>query len=335
MKTSTVASDEVIELYRVMVLIRHFEEAAGKLMAANRLAGFLHLSIGQEAVAVGVCSQLTKEDHITSTHRGHGHCIAKGGKVNRMMAELFGKPEGYCRGRSGSMHIADPDVGILGANAIVGGGLPIAVGAALSSKIRGDNSVAVAFFGEGAVGEGIFHESLNLAALWRLPILFVCENNQYAELSHVSKHLSADRVAKFGASYGIEGGTYDGNDVLEVRKVTAEAIERARNGGGPSLLEFQTYRWRGHFEGDQQTYRTVDEVESWKHRDPLLKLRRQLEDKLGVSKEELMAIEIDAKREVDDAVEWADELPGPSVAMLLEDVYSAGPITSDLQEMTP
>ena len=335
MKTSTVTRDKVIELYRVMARIRRFEEAAGNLMAANRLSGFLHLSIGQEAVAVGVCSQLTNEDYITSTHRGHGHCIAKGGKVNRMMAELFGKPEGYCRGRSGSMHVADPNVGILGANAIVAGGLPIAVGAALSSQLRGDNSVAVAFFGEGAVGEGIFHESLNMAGLWRLPILFVCENNQYAELSHVSKHLSANHVAEFGAPYGIESGTYDGNDVLEVRRVTANAIERARKGGGPSLLEFQTYRWRGHFEGDQQTYRTAEEVESWMHRDPLLRLRRQLEDEFGATEEELRAIETDVQCEVDDAIAWADELPGPSVPMLVEDVYSTAPMTSNFPEVAP
>lgn len=320
----TVATEQAIELYRMMARIRRFEEAAGDLMAGNRVPGFLHLSIGQEAIAVGVCSHLSDRDAITSTHRGHGHCIAKGGKVNQMMAEIFGKPEGYCRGRSGSMHIADPAVGILGANGIVAAGLPIAVGAAFSAQLRGDGSVAVAFFGEGAVGEGVFHESLNLAALWKLPVLFVCENNQYAELSHVSKHLNVTHVAEFGAPYRIASGTYDGNDVLEVRRVTAEALERARRGDGPTLLEFETYRWRGHFEGDQQTYRTSADVESWKLRDPLVRLREQMTSSDAVT-EQIERVEAEVRKEVADAIEWANQLTEPEMSLMLEDVYSKGP----------
>ena len=331
MEVFAVDREEAMELYRQMVRIRRFEEAAGDLMASNRVPGFLHLSIGQEAVAVGVCSQLTNTDFITSTHRGHGHCIAKGGKVDRMMAELFGKPEGYCRGRSGSMHIADPAVGILGANAIVAGGLPIAVGAAMSAQLRGDNSVAVAFFGEGAVGEGIFHESLNLAGLWRLPILFVCENNQYAELSHVSKHLNSEHVAEFAAPYHIASGIYDGNDVLAVRRVATEAIERARGGDGPTLLEFETYRWRGHFEGDQQTYRTSEDIDSWRRRDPLIVLRQMLEQELGVSQAAFAVVESEVQYEVDDAVAWASDLGNPEVDLLVEDVYSTPFSAAQLQ----
>lgn len=312
---------QALDLYRTMVRIRRFEETAGDLLAANRVPGFIHLSIGQEAVAVGVCSTLTDQDHIASTHRGHGHCIAKGGKVDRMMAELFGKPEGYCRGRSGSMHIADPDVGILGANAIVAGGLPMAVGAALSAQVRQDRSVAVAFFGEGAVAEGIFHECLNLSALWKLPMIFVCENNQYAELSHVSKHLSARHVADFGAAYGVPAETVDGNDVLAVRDSAAAAVERARSGEGPSLLEFETYRWRGHFEGDQQAYRTVEEVESWQRRDPIVQLRRVLEDQIGVQESELNAVHDEVDHEVRQSVEWAEGLADPELSILVEDIF--------------
>lgn len=318
----TTKDDEArIDLYRTMVTIRRFEEVAGQLLATGRIPGFVHLSIGQEAVAAGVCSLLRRSDAIASTHRGHGHCIAKGGAVDRMMAELFGKPEGYCRGRSGSMHIADPEVGILGANAIVAGGLPMAVGAALRASVTGSDDVAVAFFGEGAVAEGVFHECMNLAALWSLPMLFVCENNQYAELSHVSLHLSAEHVADMAAPYGMPSGTYDGNDVEVVREATTEAVDRARGGGGPSLLEFETYRWRGHFEGDPQRYRSSEEVDAWKARDPISAWRSKLEADHSVSGAVLEEIETTVSAEVDAAVEWAENLPDPSPTILTEDVY--------------
>jgi TPP-dependent pyruvate/acetoin dehydrogenase alpha subunit len=258
-----------IEALERMTLIRSFEQAAGELLASGEIPGFLHLSIGQEAVAVGVNTALRATDHITTTHRGHGHCIAKGGSIERMVSELFGREDGYCRGRSGSMHIAAPEVGILGANAIVGGGISPALGSALASQVRRRDAVSVSFFGEGAVGQGVFHEAMNLAALWRLPMIFVCENNQYAELSHVAAHLSAPSVAAFADVYGVPSKTVDGNDVRLVYQATTEAVERARSGEGPSLLEFMTYRIRGHFEGDAQKYRPRDEVAAWKKRDPI------------------------------------------------------------------
>jgi pyruvate dehydrogenase E1 component alpha subunit len=293
-----------------MVLIRRFEEAAASLIAANRIPGFIHLSIGQEAVAVGVTSALRETDRLTSTHRGHGHCIAKGGKVDRMMAELFGKPEGYCGGRSGSMHIADPSVGILGANAIVAGGLAIAVGSAYTARVTGGSEVTVAFLGEGAVAEGLFHECLNLAALWQLPIVYVCENNQYAELSHVSVHLNAARVADFAGPHRIPSATVDGNDLIAVRSAATTAVGRARSGGGPSLLEFETYRLHGHFEGDPQRYRPAAELAAWKERDPIPRFRGELIERWAVPPEVLDELEDYARREVEDAVAWAEALPG-------------------------
>ncbi|MQA84275.1 MAG: ABC transporter substrate-binding protein [Streptosporangiales bacterium] len=319
-----ISSEQALDIYRVMLTIRSFESAAADLLAGGRLPGFLHLSIGQEGVAAGVCSALGPEDGITTTHRGHGHCIAKGGSVDRMMAELFGRGEGYCKGRSGSMHIMDADAGILGAHAIVGAGLPMAVGAAYSAKVRGERRVAVAFFGEGAVGEGVFHESLNLAALWSLPVVFVCENNRYAELSHVSMHLSAKHVADFGAPYGIPAATLDGNDVLAVASAARKAVGRARDGGGPTLLEFETYRWRGHFEGDPQRYRSRDEVASWQARDPVARFQERLEAGFAVDVAELDRIEREASTAVERAVEWAESLPPAPPTSLLEDVYRSG-----------
>lgn len=314
-------ADTVLDLYRQMRRIRRFEETASELLAAGRIPGFIHLSIGQEAVAVGVCDALTDDDHIASTHRGHGHCIAKGGRLDRMMAELFGKPDGYCRGRSGSMHIADPSIGILGANAIVAGGLPMTVGAALSSQIQGDGRVAVAFFGEGAVAEGVFHECLNLAALWRLPVVFVCENNQYAELTHVSLHLAAKQVVDFAAGYQVPAVQVDGNDVLAVRDAAADAVARARAGQGPTLLECATYRWRGHFEGDPERYRDRAEVEQWQERDPLVLLRSHAHDGLDVADAQFADVDAEVDAEVEVAVAWAGALPDPELDLLTADVY--------------
>lgn len=309
-------------LYRVMVTIRTFEETAADLITSGRLWGFLHASVGQEAVAAGVCDALSDDDHIASTHRGHGHCIAKGGDLYRMMAELYGSADGYCKGRSGSMHIADPDKGILGANGIVAAGMPIAVGAAYSAQVRRDGRVVVVFFGEGAAGEGVFHESLNLASLWRLPLVFVCENNQYAELSHVSRHLSASAVADFGQAYGIPAETVDGNDVGAVRTGAAAAVERARAGEGPSLLECETYRWRGHFEGDPQKYRSRQELDHWRARDPIASCAAALE-RAGVPAETLAGIVRDAEQAVAAAADAASKAPPATPESLLEDVYPA------------
>ena len=296
-----VTAKEAVDLYRTMVTIRHFETKAGALFAAGELPGFIHLSIGQEAVAAGVCGVLGAADQITTTHRGHGHCIAKGGQVLGMMAELYGREGGYAKGRSGSMHIADNAVGILGANAIVGAGLPMALGAAYSSQVRGDGRVAVTFFGEGAVAEGVFHETMNIAALWKLPMLFVCENNRYAELSHISVHLATEQVADFAKPYGVPGVVVDGNDVLAVRAAAQTAIDRARAGEGPTLLECETYRWRGHFEGDPARYRPKEELKDWEGKDPVAAFRTKLIGEAGVAEDELAQLE----QEVEDSVEAA------------------------------
>jgi len=310
-----------LALYQTMVTIRGFEERVNQLMNQGQIPGFVHLSTGQEAIAAGACSVLTDADTITSTHRGHGHCIAKGGTVDRMMAEMFGKPEGYCRGRSGSMHIADPDVGILGANAIVGGGIPMSVGSALAAQIDGKGRVAVVFFGEGAVANGVFHEALNIAALWKLPLIMICENNQYVELSHVSQHLSSSHVATFGAAYGIAAHTGDGNDVEHVRDTVAHAVARARQGDGPSLLEFETYRWHGHFVGDPQAYRSQDEVELWKTRDPIARYATVIKARHSLSDDALQGVHQVVDDQIEKAVSWAAALAAPSASIATEDVY--------------
>ncbi|MFI0486215.1 thiamine pyrophosphate-dependent dehydrogenase E1 component subunit alpha [Actinomadura sp. 9N215] len=316
--TGTTATSR--RLYRTMARIRQFEVAASKLMATGRLPGTLHVSIGQEAVAAGVCDVLRRDDHITTTHRGHGHCLAKGGEPKAMMAELLGRETGYCGGRSGSMHIADPAAGILGANAIVGAGIPIALGGAFAAARHGRKGVAVAFFGEGAVAQGVFHESLNLAALWKLPIVFVCENNQYVELTPVSVHLAAQHVADHAAPYGIPGIRVDGNDVMAVRRAAEEAVERAREGGGPSLLECVTYRWHGHFEGDPQRYRDAAEVAEWKAADPLKRLADTVSGDPPEAAE-FTAIEDAARQEMSDAVAAAEADPVASAASISAHVY--------------
>jgi acetoin:2,6-dichlorophenolindophenol oxidoreductase subunit alpha len=321
MTQETTDPTDGLRLFRTMALIRAFETAASRLMIGGVLPGFVHVSIGQEAIAAGVCDVLRASDQITTTHRGHGHCIAKGGEVEGMVAELFGRENGYGKGRSGSMHIADPAVGILGANAIVGGGLPMAVGAALSAQLRGGDDLAVTFFGEGAVAQGVFHECLNLAALWKLPVLFVCENNQYAEMTHYSVHLSAERVADFAGAYGIPSEVADGNDVWAVREATVRAVDRARGSEGPTVLEFETYRWGGHFEGDPASYRTEAELLAWKAKDPLEHARRHL-SAAGVAPDELASIEVDAGQEVDRAVAAAEAGTPAPIDRLLEDVYA-------------
>ncbi|WP_067464351.1 alpha-ketoacid dehydrogenase subunit alpha/beta [Actinomadura macra] len=308
------SGEPVTRLYRTMALIRGFETTAARLLRAGELSGNLHLSLGQEAVAAGVCDVLAPADTITTTHRGHGHCLAKGGDPRRMFAELTGRVTGYCKGRAGSMHIADPGSGILGATAIVGGGLPIAVGAAWSAQVRGSDDVAVAFFGDGAVAEGTFHESLNLAALWRLPVVFVCENNQYAELTPTDLHLAAEPY-RLAEPYGIPGVRVDGNDALAVRAAAETAVERARSGAGPTLLECVTYRTSGHYEGDPQRYRDRAEVEQWKRRDPLDRLRPALPEGLAAE------IDADTLTSLEAAAAAALRDPEATPGDLLDDVY--------------
>src|SRR5579884_2783428 len=311
----------LLEMYRRMMQIRTFEEAAGKNFADGKMAGFVHLYAGEEAVAVGVCSHLTDKDYITSTHRGHGHCIAKGVDINGMVAELIGKKTGLCKGKGGSMHIADVHKGMLGANGIVGGGFPLACGAALSAKTLGTGGVAVCFFGDGAANQGTFHEGLNLAAIWKLPVVFVCENNGFAESTPVSYHCSASDIANRAAAYEIPGIVVDGLDLFAVYEAAGEAIARARRGDGPTLIETKTYRYYGHFEGDTITYRTAAEVAAYRDRDAIASVRGYLLAHDLATVDELDAIA--ARGQLDPDRAWADAkaAPWPAPEETLTDVY--------------
>ena len=312
-------------IYQTMNQIRWFELKAQSLFEQNRLRGSVHLYAGEEAIAASVCSLLTDDDYITSTHRGHGHCIAKGARLDQAMAELMGKATGYCKGRSGSMHIADFTKGNLGANAIVGGGIPIAAGAALAAKMRGTDQVAVSFFGDGASNEGTFHESLNLASVWNLPIIFVCENNGFGISVPAWQSTSVKDISVRGAGYDMPGETIDGNDVFAVYEAAERAVGRARSGQGPSLIECKTYRHLGHWTGDPQTYRSKDEVEDWKaNRDPIKLFRRRLLDEGDFEAAELDAIEQAAVKEADEAAEFAVNSPEPDPARVMDDVFYEG-----------
>ncbi|MFJ3892049.1 pyruvate dehydrogenase complex E1 component subunit beta [Streptomyces sp. NPDC090083] len=311
--TGSAQTDRLLEMYRRMRRIRRFEERASDLYRATEIPGFLHLSIGQEASAVGACWPLGPRDGITSTHRGHGHVLAKGLDSASMMAELMGKEAGTCHGRGGSMHIADPGLGIYGANGIVGAGLPIAAGVATAAKLRAAGDVVVAFFGDGAVAQGMFHEAVNLAAVWDLPVVFLCENNHYSEFSPEAEQHRAPLSAR-AAGYGVEYQHVDGNDVLAVAQTMTGIVARLRAGGGPVLLEAETYRWHGHYEGDPERYRPAEEVAAAKERDPLLVARRQLDAAAADAVDE----EID--KEIEAAVDWARSLPEPAPETLHDHV---------------
>jgi pyruvate dehydrogenase E1 component alpha subunit len=314
---------DLLAFYRTMVTIRTFENKAAELFAAGKLPGFVHLYIGEEAAATGVCANLTDSDYITSTHRGHGHLIAKGGKVDLMMAELYGKATGYCKGKGGSMHIADVDLGILGANGIVGAGQPIAVGAAFACKYKGSGAVAVCFFGDGASNRGTFHEALNLASIWKLPVVFVCENNMYGISNCQRDHMNIVDISDRAAAYGIPGATVDGNDVIAVYEAAAEAVKRARAGDGPSLIECKTWRWRGHFEGDPSAYKDADEQKSWMAKDPIPRLAQKILDLGHATAADLAAIDDAVKAQVAAAVDFAEKSPDPDIADVLTDVYAS------------
>ena len=322
-----IGKEIMLQMYRTMVTIRQFEEKVAELFAQGKLPGFIHLYVGQEAVAVGTCANLRSDDWITSNHRGHGHLIAKGGDVMFMFSELYGKSTGYCKGKGGSQHIADLDKGILGANGIVAGSLPIANGAAFAARQQGTGQVVVCFFGDGASNEGAFHESLNLAALWRLPVVFVCENNLYGEFTRQDRHQAISDVADRAAAYAMPGVVVNGNDVLAVHEVTGEAIERARSGGGPTLVECKTYRWYGHFQGDDGSlYRTKEEVDAWKARDPILSFRNRLIERGVLSEEGVGESDDEVRREIEAAVSFAEESPFPQPEELLSDVYTTGAV---------
>ena len=301
-----------LDLYRTMVLIRKFEEKLFHLFSTRAMPGSMHQYNGQEAVAAGVCAHLSTEDYITSTHRGHGHCIAKGADINAIMAEMFAKDTGCCRGMGGSMHIADFSVGMLGANAIVAGGIPIAVGAGWSCSYLKNGNVSVAFFGDGAANEGAFHEALNLASVWRLPVVFVCENNQYGFSTHYRRVTNIDDIADRAGSYGITGVVADGMDARDVYIKAGECIEGARTGKGPALLECKTYRFRGHSRFEPAAYRGKEELEDWKKRDPISSWKKKLIGEMAIEEKKLKRIEEDAQKVIDDSVTFAETGPDPA-----------------------
>jgi pyruvate dehydrogenase E1 component alpha subunit len=305
-----------------MYLIRYFEEKAEALYAMGKIHGTMHLSIGQEASAMGACLALRPDDFMLSTHRGHGHCIAKGADLNLMMAEFFGKEIGYCRGRGGSMHIADVEGGNLGANGVVGGGIPIAPGVGLSLKMRKTNQVCLTFFGDGAANEGAFHESLNMSAIWKLPVVYVCENNQYGMSMSVKQACSVEQISQRAAAYNMPGVTIDGNDLIAVYTAVKEAVDRARVGEGPSLIENVTYRWRGHSKSDRQRYRTREEVKAWQARDPIACLRTKLLEADLFSEAELDQVSAEANQIIEDSVVFAEAAAEPDPATIMEGVYA-------------
>ncbi|EKF41878.1 thiamine pyrophosphate-dependent dehydrogenase E1 component subunit alpha [Nitratireductor indicus] len=308
---------------RKMYLIRRFEEGAEESYMRGLIHGTMHLSIGQEASAMGICLGLTDDDQITSTHRGHGHSIAKGADVSRMFAEFFGKTTGYCRGRGGSMHIADVTKGNLGANGIVAGGIPIAVGAALTAKKMKNGKVVVSFFGDGANNEGAFHEALNMASIWKLPVVFVCENNGYGMSTSVARATAVKNIADRAAAYAMPGEIVDGNSVADVAAAAHRAIERARNGEGPSLIECKTYRYRGHSKSDRNRYRTKEEIEEWMtQRDPIEHFEEELQEFGVIDLAGIEAIREDVAKEIAAGIEFAKESPMPDVANLEKYVYT-------------
>ncbi|SMX37921.1 thiamine pyrophosphate-dependent dehydrogenase E1 component subunit alpha [Maliponia aquimaris] len=318
------SADALKEALSKMYLIRKFEEGAEDSYMRGLIHGTMHLSIGQEASAVGSCMSLTDADKITSTHRGHGHCVAKGAELSKMFAEFFGKETGYCKGRGGSMHIADPSKGNLGANGIVGGGLPIAVGAALSAKRLKTGAVTVCFFGDGANNEGAFHEALNMAKVWNLPVVFVCENNKYGMSTSTARSTAVKNIAERAAAYAMPGVTVDGNDFSAVTEAVDAAVARARNGDGPSLVENVTYRWRGHSKSDRNRYRTKEEIAEWQSRDPIAAMAKMLMDHKIATAAEIAEIEAEADRIIADAIRFASEGADPKIEEVTRDVYTEG-----------
>ena len=315
------ADAHVLDLLRRMIRIRAFEAKCAEAYTQEKIRGFLHLYDGEEAIAVGVIPLLEPRDRIVATYREHGHALVRGISMNAIMAEMYGKAAGCSHGRGGSMHLFDRNANFFGGNAIVGGGIPVAVGLALGAKISKDGSVAACFFGEGAAAEGEFHESLNLAALWKLPVLFVCENNLYGEFTRQDEHQLVTDIADRASSYGMPGVVVDGNDVLAVADITADAVARARRGDGPTLIEAKTYRHRGHFEGDMARYRPKDEVAYWMSRDPIDLFSAVLEKDFGATDDDLTALRGDVEKRLDDAAEWAREQPSPLPGDALDDVY--------------
>ena len=320
-RASDPTDEELLEMFRKMLLVRAFEEKVAYFFSRGQIHGTTHLSIGQEATAVGATGALGPEDLITSTHRGHGHCIGKGIDINLMMSELLGKENGYCRGKGGSMHIADVSQGNLGANGIVGGGIPIATGAGLTTKLKKIDRVVLCFFGDGALNQGVFHESVNLASVWKLPVIYLCENNTYGMSYHISKAVNLEDPADRAKGYGIPGRSVDGNDILAVYEAVREAREYVRE-SGPMLLVCNTYRYKGHSKSDANRYRSKEEIEAWMRKDPIPRLRTVLTERKLAAEDALDRIEKEAYQTIEDAVAFAEESPEPSVDTILDDVYA-------------
>ncbi len=317
-----ISKEEALKLLYNMKLIRAFEEKAGELYAEGKISGFLHLSVGEEAVPVGAISVMGPNDYLTSTHRGHGELIARGGDIKRMMAELFGKKTGYCKGKGGSMHITDIKIGHLGANGIVGGGIPIATGAGAGIKIKKTDQAVLCFFGDGAVNTGAFHESLNLAGLWKLPVVYICENNFYAMSVSLYRSHAVKEIYKRAAAYNMPGVLVDGMNVEDVREKVKEALERARRGEGPTLIEAQTYRYYGHSRTDPSNYRTKEEEDQWKKRDPINTYIKKLKEKGYLTEEDVEKMDKEIEKILEDAVKFAEESPEPEIESIYEDVYA-------------
>jgi acetoin:2,6-dichlorophenolindophenol oxidoreductase subunit alpha len=311
-----------VELLRQMLLSRYFDERVNDLYAEGKVHGTAHFYVGQESVAVGAISALEEGDVITSTHRGHGHAIAFGLDLDRMAAELLGQATGYCHGKGGSMHIADVGAGMLGANGIVGGSMGIACGAAWAFRRRGQRNAAICFFGEGATNEGIFHETLNMASIWKLPVIFLCENNQYGMSMSVKRATAVENISDRASAYAMPGVTVTGSDLDEVREATAQALKRARAGEGPTLLEAITYRYLGHSKSDANLYRTREEIATWRKRDPILRFAKVLEEEGTLSEEGYKELDEEAKTRIEEAFERAGREPDPEPASALEDVYA-------------
>jgi acetoin:2,6-dichlorophenolindophenol oxidoreductase subunit alpha len=316
-----ISKAKLLDMYIKMLHIRKFEEKVAYFFSIGKVHGTTHLYIGEEATAVGACAALKENDLITSTHRGHGHCIAKGIDLNRMMAEFLGKEEGYCKGKGGSMHIADLSRGNLGANGVVGGGIPIAVGAGLTIKMKELDKVVLCFFGDGAMNQGSFHESVNLASIWDLPVVFICENNQYGMSMHVKRHIKVSDLTARATAYGIPGVTVNGNDILEVYESVLNARDYVKQ-SGPMLIVANTYRFMGHSKSDANAYRTKEEIESWKQKCPLMTLRKYLIDRKMFSAKKLNAVEKSAQVDIENAVTFADQCSFPSIETIQDDVYA-------------
>mgnify|MGYP005841519305 CR=1 FL=1 len=320
---ASIGAGQAREMLQTMLLIRAFEEKAEELYAMGRIHGTMHLSIGQEGTAVGASYAVRRGyDYLLNHHRGHGHCLAWGSDVNRTMAEFIGKETGYCRGRGGSMHIADVERNNLGANGIVAGGVPIAAGVGLSIRLRGTDQVCLVIFGDGASNEGAFHESLNLASIWNLPVVYLCENNQYAMSMPIRRAINVERISDRACAYGIPGETVDGNDLLAVYDAVSRAAARARAGQGPTLVESLTYRWRGHSKSDRQAYRTRQEVQEWQARDPIPRFAERLLAADMLTQAGYEALQQEARQRIEEAVAFAESSPEPDVATIMEGVYA-------------